>query len=195
MHHDSGRKDVSNAGRLAGVTWSDDRLAVPSPQVGMYSSSLPQLALPSKHRSSRPPAKIPMPHSGDNNFTSVEMVSHPGIHTERFQIADKLSRARPDLVSPSYAPKRAEQSLWNMRSKVQEQYQDGLRSLFHVTMADTSAEAAALECDLTSKDQLENDDSSMDWDRSRELRDTVLAQLGKGEPVLLPGLACLNSQF
>jgi hypothetical protein len=192
MLKSSGHNDVNSAGRSARVTWSDDRFAAPSPQAGVCSPLLLQLALPSKHRTS-PPSKIPTPHSGDNHFTSVEMVSHPGIYTERFQIANRLSRARPDLVAPSYAPKRKGQLSWSMRSKVQEQYQNGLRSISHVTVADTSVEAAASDCDLTSKDAFENN-SSMNWERSRELRDTVLAQLGRGEPVLLPALACLDSQ-
>jgi len=113
------------------------------------------------------------------------MVPNPGIYTERFQIADRLSWARPDLVAPSYAPKRTGQLSWGMRSQAfQEQYQEGLRSISHVTVAGTNVEAAASDCDLMSKDAFGND-SSMDWDRSRELRNTVLAQLGRGQPVSL----------
>lgn len=188
IHQSFGHNDVSSAGRSA----SDGRFAAPSPQAGVYSPLLLQLVLPSKHQPS-PLSKIPTPHSGDNHFASIEMVPNPGIYTERFQIADRLSRARPDLVAPSYAPKRTGQLSWSIRSQVQEQYQDGLRSISHVTVADTNVEAAASDCDLTSKDAFGND-SSMDWDRSRELRNAVLAQLGRGELVSLPVLACLNSQ-
>ncbi|KIM77746.1 hypothetical protein PILCRDRAFT_825184 [Piloderma croceum F 1598] len=185
----SGHNDVSSAKPSARVTGSDDRFAAPSPQAGVYSPLLLQLALPFKHQPSPPST----PHSGYNHFTSIEMVSNPGIYTERFQIADRLSRARPDLVARSYAPKRTGQLSRSMRSQVQEQYQNGLRSISYVTVADTSVEATASDCDLTSTDAFGND-SSMDWDRSRELRNTVLAQLGRGELVSLPALACLNSQ-
>jgi hypothetical protein len=190
----AGHGDDSCAERAARVVRRDDGMADPSPQVAESMYSLLPLALPSKRRLSLLANGSPTPPSGDKQRTPVERVSHSTLNSERFQIANKLSRARPDLVASSYAPKRTGQLSWSMRSEVREQYQDGLRSISYASVADTSVETAVSDRSPRAKDAFE-DDSSMDWERSRVLKDTVLAQLGRGEPVLLPALACLDSQL
>jgi DNA cross-link repair 1C protein len=110
--------------------------------------------------------------------------------TKRSQITDKLSRARPDLVAPSYAQRRTWRLSRSMRTEVREHHWDGLPN---ATMVNMTAQAAAPDCSLPSIGTFE-DDSGMDWERSHVLADNILAQLRRGEPVSLPALACLNSQ-
>ena len=148
----------------------------------------PPPALPSGYSLSHSATEIPIPLSRHNWAT---MVSDVSTTTERFQIADKLARARPDLVVPSYPLKRIQQTSWSiLRPDVREGRRDNLHPNFHTTMV---VQSAAPGHSLPSEDVLE-DDSGVDWERSRMLANRVLAQLEKGEPVSLPALACLNSQ-
>jgi hypothetical protein len=157
-------------------------------------SLLPTPALSSTNRLPLIADKKPTPPSSHSPFTAIRMASDVGTITERLHIADKLSRARPDLVVPSYAPKRTRQLSWSLRSESREQHPDDLRSTSHATMVDTTVQAAIPDHSLSSTDVFE-DDSGMDWERSRVLADTVLAQIERGEPVSLPALTCLNSQL
>lgn len=112
------------------------------------------------------------------------------IQTERLRIADKLSRARPDLVIPSYTSKRARQLSWCLKSETREQYLSGLRSISHSHSASSSKRSSAYDS-LPMEDV---SDDSMDWNRSRLLKEMVTAQLKGGQQVALPLLACLDSQ-
>ena len=48
---------------------------------------------------------------------------------ERLAVAERLARARPDLVAPSYAAKRAQMLRRNMQHVAREQYLAGMRML------------------------------------------------------------------
>lgn len=146
---------------------------------------LPPHALTFNYWRTQSPKKILTPLSGHIQATSLGIDS--ATITERLHIGDKLSRARPDLVAPSYAPKRIRQLSWSAKSKAE--HRDD-RSISPVTMG---VRAAAPDHSIVSTDAFEDD--TIDWDRSRVLADTVLAQLGRGEPVALPALMCLNSQL
>jgi hypothetical protein len=77
-----------------------------------------------------------------------------------------------------------------MRSESRKHHPDGLRSISHAAIIDTTVQAA-IPVHLI--DAFE-DDSGMDWERSRVLADTVFAQIER-ENQSLPTLTCLNSQL
>ena len=174
-------------GHVGRLSCDGDPFAISAPpDTGARASLFPPLPLPSQYQ--LPSTKMtPMPLSGTS---SVKMM----INSERHQIADKLFRARPDLVAPSYALKRTRDLSRRMKSEVREQYQDGLRSMYHTSMVNATLQNALPDHSIPSTDVME-DDSGMNWERSRELTEAVKGQLRRGEPISLPGLACLDSQL
>lgn len=133
-------------------------------------------------------------HTGRSPSISAKTAStSPSIatQTERLRIADKLSRARPDLVAPSYVSKRARQLSRSLKSETQKQYLRGLRSISTANSANTSMRGSVSHDSLLLEDV---PDDGMDWNRSRLLTEMVKSQLDGGEQVTLPLLACLDSQ-
>ncbi|EGN93896.1 hypothetical protein SERLA73DRAFT_78273 [Serpula lacrymans var. lacrymans S7.3] len=93
--------------------------------------------------------------------------------SDRLSIAEKLSKARPDLVSPAYSAKRA-------------------RRLSKIERAKTID--ASSEC-LEGED-LRCDSPAVDWERSRRLAEGVKEAVAKGEKpaTVLPPLLCLKGR-
>jgi DNA cross-link repair 1C protein len=122
------------------------------------------------------------------------------MRAERLKIAEKLSRARPDLVTPSYPTKRARMMSRTVKEEAKRQYIDATSRLI---------EASG---DVSSFQTVDDDDGGMDWERSRELADSIREQLANerkrdcrghvGDPsersrpfsVILPPLTCVESQ-
>jgi hypothetical protein len=150
---------------------------------GIRASSL-EPALSPKGRTSPLCGKSPTSPKDDR----IEMVLDAA--AERFQIANKLFHARPDLVTNSYTPKRARQLSWSMKLEARKEYRDCLHSMHRPSIVNTTRPAGRR---IPSKDTA-GDNNEMDWEHSRTLTNNVLEQLGRGEPVSLPDLVCLSSQ-
>jgi hypothetical protein len=94
----------------------------------------------------------------------------------RLEIAEKLSRARPDLVAPSYAAKRERLVARNARFEVKEQYLAGLASVVR-------PEDGVV---FSSYQTVDDGDGGMNWDRSRQLAEGVLVEVMNGRRPMLP---------
>lgn len=102
----------------------------------------------------------------------------------RLQIAEKLSRARPDRVAPSFTLRRAQ-----------------LASASSVSVVARSPSPSKSICTPIessrhpeSFDTVEDDDGGMDWERSRELAQKIREDVVNGRRPILPGLICAESQ-
>lgn len=147
-------------------------------------------------------SRLPVPtnnplslQSRASSSVSIDMASSSSAstRTERLHIANKLSRARPDLVAPCYLSKRARQLSWSMKLETREQYLQGLRSISRTDLGDMPTRDTTPHDNLPLEDNFDVD-GGMDWDRSRLLTQIVKAQLDVGEQITLPTLACLDSQ-
>jgi DNA cross-link repair 1C protein len=101
---------------------------------------------------------------------------------ERLKMAERLSRARPDLVDPSYPRKRARLLSRHVKAEASEQY--------------AAAVARHEEAQGDFSYGCGDEDGGIDWERSRELAKGVREGLERGVHVrsLLPTLQCLESQ-
>jgi DNA cross-link repair 1C protein len=118
-----------------------------------------------------------------DNAADEEVQRRRAFRIERLKMAERLSRARPDLVDPSYPHKRA-------------------RLLSRHVKAEASAQYAAA---VARQEEAQGDfsygcgdegDGGIDWERSRELAKGVREGLERGVHMrsLLPTLQCLESQ-
>ena len=109
-------------------------------------------------------------------------------HVERLNIAEKLSRARPDLVAPSYAKKRARLLAKKVELEVKEQCLAGIRSVSHSRghanldgVGNLGVVDGTLKCGERARPEaIGEDDDEVDWERSRRLAGIVQVEVRNG---------------
>jgi hypothetical protein len=103
-------------------------------------------------------------------------------------IAERLARARPDLVAPTYESKREELLAREVkaqeRARVRERERMKDRMKAHLEVTGT----------LLSIGTVDDDDGGMDWDRSRVLAEAIKADIANGRRLILPPLVSTESQ-
>ncbi|KAG6899184.1 hypothetical protein C0993_012553 [Termitomyces sp. T159_Od127] len=100
------------------------------------------------------------------------------VRKQRLCIAERLVEARPDLVDPLYAVKRTRLLARSVGSPS-----------FRVR-ARASGEGGA----GASFETVDDGDGGMDWDRTREIVAALRDDVANGRRVVLPALACVESQ-
>lgn len=110
------------------------------------------------------------------------------LHAQRLSIAERLARARPDLVAPTYESKREELLAREVkaqeRARVRERERMKDRMKAHLEVTGT----------LLSIGTVDDDDGGMDWDRSRVLAEAIKADIANGRRLILPPLVSTESQ-
>lgn len=101
------------------------------------------------------------------------------LRIERLKIAEKLSCARPDLVAPTYAAKRMRLLASRIKFEAREQYVAGIRTLTQVHNKGDSGADDHDNAKLTFE-MVKGDNDRVDWDRSRELAETVQEEIRRG---------------
>ncbi|KAL0946208.1 hypothetical protein HGRIS_012467 [Hohenbuehelia grisea] len=105
--------------------------------------------------------------------------------TERHAVADRLAKARPDLMAPTYHAKLERRTAKLCREETREQYREGMRSFGNITE----------EVKASSFETVHSDgDASVDWERSHALAEELRQKVAKGERIQLPRLICAESQ-
>lgn len=167
--------------QVGGPTDSRPRNAPHSPQIRKPASQ--QYLNPSP----RSNALRKMQHS-----VQPRLVKSPGkgasrVQSERLRIAERLAKARPDLVIPSYGVKRA--TLLAREAKHQVRASPGPGGSSKRPLPLLSATKT-----LLSFETVDDDDGGMDWNRSRELAEALRADIASGRRPMLPALTCAESQ-
>lgn len=122
------------------------------------------------------------------------------LHAQRLSIAERIARARPDLVVQSYASKReallvrevkargrarARAREWWEKEKMKAHF-EGIGTLLSIGTVDDDDEGEG--------EGEGEGDGGMDWDRSRLLAEVIKADIAKGRRPILPPLTCVESQ-
>jgi DNA cross-link repair 1C protein len=157
-----------------------------------------RIVLESRRRLSphqRPLVSIPTSPNGlssevreENPRASDRRARRLKLHAQRLSIAERLARARPDLVVSTYESKR--EALLVREAKVQERARardmDKQKEKMKVHLEATGT--------LLSIGTVDDDDGGMDWDRSRVLAEAIKADIANGRRPMLPPLICAETQ-
>ena len=107
---------------------------------------------------------------------------------QQLQIAERLARAWPERVAPSYEAKRKRLLSRSIAADTKEQYRAGMRASMASSMHPQSPGM------VFSLETVDDDDGGMDWERSRELAEGLRADIASGRRPTLPPLMCAESQ-
>ena len=111
------------------------------------------------------------------------------LHAQRLSIAERLARARPDLVAPTYESKR--EALLAREARAQERARErGKDQQKNRMKAHLEATGTLLSFGIVDDD----DDGGMDWDRSKMLAEAVKADIANGRRPMLPLMVCAETQ-
>jgi DNA cross-link repair 1C protein len=171
-----------------------------------------------RHEVPIPPHRLkrrkPMPQDGAVNTTAESEISHSpesrsahrrskqaerhAHQLECLRIGEQLSRARPDLVAPTYAARRARLLASSMRYLTREQYSVGMRFVRHsyrgANGEKTTSSGSPTRHRAMSFESVQ-DDNTPDWDRSLRLAEGVRADVERGRKVVLPRLICVENKL
>ncbi|KII95048.1 hypothetical protein PLICRDRAFT_693326 [Plicaturopsis crispa FD-325 SS-3] len=141
----------------------------------------------------RPPGIMPFNPRTTGPASPEKLAKKRALKTERIRIAERLSRARPDLVAPSYAAHRSRQISRDFRAKIHGEYAAGV--LRGAKQHNSAGRTIGIGGEPT-QEVLENS-VDMDWQRSRLLAERVKSVVSRGERpgLVLPTLGCLESQL
>ncbi|KAG6872838.1 hypothetical protein C0995_006008 [Termitomyces sp. Mi166 len=130
--------------------------------------------------------------SASHAETSPSCSRRSQLRKQRLCIAERLVEARPDLVDHSYAAKRTRLLARSVGSPSFQLHNTYIVSRRDGSRASTKARMAVPN--ILSFETVDDDDGGMDWDRSRELTTALRADVANGRRLMLPPLACVESQ-
>ncbi|KAH0583199.1 hypothetical protein H2248_011084 [Termitomyces sp. 'cryptogamus'] len=157
--------------------------------------SSPQQGTPCRKRNKRHPSS--KPSDGAKDYASVSRAeANPSssrrgqLRKQRLRIAERLVEARPDLINPSYAAKRTKLLARSVGSPSFQLHPHGMSG----NDESQTSTSRMVTSEILSFRTVDDGDGGMDWDRSRELAAALRADVLRGRRLMLPALACVESQ-
>lgn len=138
-----------------------------------------------------PNSKVPSQESASCRSPHFHRSRRLQNYLQRIKIGERLAQSRPSSVVPSYKAKRAKLIARYVKLEAKESYARAMAKLGRRGEADILRGGSIVPA---FDDVGDDDDDAFDWNRSRDLADSVRMAIANGQPVVLPPLKCADSQ-